>query len=91
MSVYRQTTLGATLLDTLRDMVRNGDLKQQDAYRCVQIYDEVMSTSFPEEPHKSRTVNVQGHLQNYRNFEGEWTFILKDARITMPSVNRGEV
>ncbi|ORY85733.1 transcription initiation factor IIA gamma chain [Protomyces lactucae-debilis] len=75
--IYRNTSIGVALTDTLDEMVTQGRIAPQLAMKILYHYDEQASKALNEKV-KSR-LTFKGHLDTYRFCDEVWTFIIKDA------------
>ncbi|KAG8053816.1 hypothetical protein GUJ93_ZPchr0001g32855 [Zizania palustris] len=75
--LYRRSTIGMCLTETLDDMVSSGALSPELAIQVLVQFDKSMTSALEHEV-KSK-VSVKGHLHTYRFCDNVWTFILTDA------------
>lgn len=75
--LYRRSTIGMCLTETLDEMVSNGILSPELAIQVLVQFDKSM-TEAVEAQVKSK-VTIKGHLHTYRFCDNVWTFILQDA------------
>ncbi|AQK95675.1 Transcription initiation factor IIA subunit 2 [Zea mays] len=75
--LYRRSTIGMCLTETLDEMVSNGTLSPELAIQVLVQFDKSMTDAL-ENQVKSK-VTVKGHLHTYRFCDNVWTFILTDA------------
>ncbi|KAK1554436.1 hypothetical protein Q3G72_012125 [Acer saccharum] len=75
--LYRRSTIGMCLTDTLDEMVQNGTLTPELAIQVLVQFDKSMTEAL-ETQVKSK-VTIKGHLHTYRFCDNVWTFILQDA------------
>ncbi|KAG6774100.1 hypothetical protein POTOM_021449 [Populus tomentosa] len=75
--LYRRSTIGMCLTETLDDMVQNGTLSPELAFQVLVQFDKSMTEAL-ETKVKSK-VTIKGHLHTYRFCDNVWTFILQDA------------
>ncbi|KAL8141245.1 hypothetical protein V2J09_007266 [Rumex salicifolius] len=68
--LYRRSTIGMCLTETLDEMVQSGTLSPEVAIQSM--------TEALESQVKSK-VTIKGHLHTYRFCDNVWTFILQDA------------
>nr|XP_023875539.1 transcription initiation factor IIA subunit 2 isoform X2 [Quercus suber] len=66
--LYRRSTIGMCLTETLDEMVNSGTLSPELAIQVLVQFDKVKSK-----------VTIKGHLHTYRFCDNVWTFILQDA------------
>ncbi|KAM7516915.1 hypothetical protein LguiA_006498 [Lonicera macranthoides] len=75
--LYRRSTIGMCLTETLDEMVSNGILSPELAIQVLVQFDKSMTEAL-ESQVKSK-VSIKGHLHTYRFCDNVWTFILQDA------------
>lgn len=76
--VYRETTLGQTLQDSLDELVGSGRLNNNLAARVLAEFDKAISVALE---HKVRNrINFKcERLRTYRFCDNVWTLLLKDV------------
>lgn len=77
--LYRRSTIGMCLTETLDEMVQSGTLAPEVAIQVLVQFDKSMTEAL-ESQVKSK-VNIKGHLHTYRFCDNVWTFIVQDAVI----------
>ncbi|XLS67572.1 hypothetical protein HN51_018595 [Arachis hypogaea] len=77
--LYRRSTIGMCLTETLDEMVQNGTLSPELAIQVLVQFDKSMAEAL-ETQVKSK-VSIKGHLHTYRFCDNVWTFMLQDALI----------
>nr|CAB3449465.1 unnamed protein product [Digitaria exilis] len=75
--LYRRSTIGTCLTDTLDELVSSGAVSPELAIQVLVQFDKSMTDAL-ENQVKSK-VNIKGHLHTYRFCDNVWTFILTDA------------
>ncbi|CAM8979171.1 hypothetical protein QQ045_001652 [Rhodiola kirilowii] len=75
--LYRRSTIGMCLTETLDEMVENGTLGADLAIKVLVQFDKSMTEAL-ETQVKSK-VSIKGHLHTYRFCDNVWTFILQNA------------
>ncbi|XP_062163197.1 transcription initiation factor IIA subunit 2 [Alnus glutinosa] len=75
--LYRRSTIGMCLTETLDEMVQSGTLRPELAIQVLVQFDKSMTEAL-ENQVKSK-VSIKGHLHTYRFCDNVWTFILQDA------------
>ena len=81
LTIYKYTTLGVTLEETLEKFVQGGMIP--DSLRASFI------TTFQRTMHEeletvTRTATLRGKVHTYRNNQGVYTFYVQDAKIQTP-------
>ncbi|KAK0839390.1 Transcription initiation factor IIA subunit 2 [Friedmanniomyces endolithicus] len=66
--LYRSTSIGQTLADTLDELISSRRIEPQLAMRVMQNFDQNIAA---------------GHLDTYRFCDEVWTFIIKDVTFKM--------
>ncbi|XP_058221977.1 transcription initiation factor IIA subunit 2 [Rhododendron vialii] len=75
--LYRRSTIGMCLTETLDEMVSNGTLSPEIAIQVLVQFDKSMTEAL--ETQVKNKVSIKGHLHTYRFCDNVWTFILTDA------------
>ncbi|XP_078437097.1 transcription initiation factor IIA gamma chain / TFIIA-gamma (TFIIA-S) [Wolffia australiana] len=75
--LYRRSSIGMCLTETLDEMVSSGTLSPELAIQVLVQFDRSMTEAL-ETQVKSK-VTIKGHLHTYRFCDNVWTFILQDA------------
>ncbi|KAL5202918.1 hypothetical protein ABZP36_013870 [Zizania latifolia] len=75
--LYRRSTIGMCLTETLDEMVSSGTLSPELAIQVLVQFDKSMTEAL-ENQVKSKVI-VKGHLHTYRFCDNVWTFILTEA------------
>ncbi|XVE55633.1 hypothetical protein DITRI_Ditri03aG0174300 [Diplodiscus trichospermus] len=75
--LYRRSTIGMCLTETLDEMVSSGTLSPELAIQVLVQFDKSMTEAL-ESQVKSK-VTIKGHLHTYRFCDNVWTFILQGA------------
>jgi len=78
-ALYRKTTLGATLMEALSEMVFAGELEKMHAHNCMNLFDKSMNAALENDKTLKTTINFQAHLHTYRNCDTVWTFFLEKS------------
>lgn len=76
--LYRETTLGQTLQDTLDGLISAGKINNNLAARVLREFDKAISVAL-EHKVKNRVVIKCNKLRTYRFCDNVWTLLLKDA------------
>ncbi|KAL7082596.1 hypothetical protein ACP275_14G109500 [Erythranthe tilingii] len=77
--LYRRSTIGMCLTETLDQMVSGGILTPELAIQVLIQFDKSMTEAL-ESDVKSK-VSIKGHLHTYRFCDNVWTFILQNAQL----------
>ncbi|KAJ6930324.1 transcription initiation factor IIA subunit 2 [Populus alba x Populus x berolinensis] len=89
--LYRRSTIGMCLTETLDDMVQNGTLSPELAFQVLVQFDKSMTEALETKVKSKVTIKPYyagsfpssqqyvGHLHTYRFCDNVWTFILQDA------------
>eukprot|EP01018_Ginkgo_biloba_P001139 Gb_32346 [translate_table: standard] len=75
--LYRRSTIGMCLTETLDELVSNGTLSPEHAIQVLVQFDKSMAEAL-ETQVKSK-VTIKGHLHTYRFCDNVWTFLLQNA------------
>ncbi|MCJ1397734.1 Transcription initiation factor IIA small chain (TFIIA 13.5 kDa subunit) [Xylographa trunciseda] len=79
--LYRQSSIGLALIDTLDAMVHDGRIEPQLAMKIVSTFDRVITEVLADKV-KAR-LSFKGHLDTYRFCDEVWTFLIKDANFKL--------
>ena len=75
--LYRRSTLGTALTDTLDELIQEGSLDPQMAMKVLAQFDESIAEALNTKV-RSRA-NLKGHLYEYRFCDDVWTFVIDNA------------
>ncbi|KAI9717205.1 MAG: Transcription initiation factor IIA small chain (TFIIA 13.5 kDa subunit) [Chrysothrix sp. TS-e1954] len=75
--LYRNSSIGTALTDTLDDLISDNQLEPQLAMKVIANFDKAFSEIIAEKV-KSR-LSFKGHLDVYRFCDDVWTFLIKDV------------
>ncbi|CAI9293389.1 unnamed protein product [Lactuca saligna] len=75
--LYRRSTIGMCLTETLDEMVSSGILGPELAIQVLVQFDKSMAEALDNQV--KTKVSIKGHLHTYRFCDNVWTFILQDA------------
>ncbi|KAL4595491.1 hypothetical protein ACB092_12G095100 [Castanea dentata] len=75
--LYRRSTIGMCLTETLDEMVNSGTLSPELAIQVLVQFDKSMTEAL--ESQVKNKVTIKGHLHTYRFCDNVWTFILQKA------------
>eukprot|EP00252_Welwitschia_mirabilis_P004365 TRINITY_DN146_c0_g2_i1.p2 TRINITY_DN146_c0_g2~~TRINITY_DN146_c0_g2_i1.p2 ORF type:complete len:106 (-),score=11.67 TRINITY_DN146_c0_g2_i1:347-664(-) len=75
--LYRRSTIGTCLTETLDELVANGTLSPEHAIQVLVQFDRSMAEALQTQV-KSK-VTIKGHLHTYRFCDNVWTFLLQNA------------
>ncbi|RWS27618.1 transcription initiation factor IIA subunit 2-like protein [Leptotrombidium deliense] len=76
--LYRNTTLGHTLQETLDDFVQLGQMTPQLALKVLLQFDKSINVALANRV-KTRLTFKAAALKTYRFCDNVWTFVLKDV------------
>ncbi|GLJ16111.1 hypothetical protein SUGI_0268620 [Cryptomeria japonica] len=76
--LYRRSTIGMCLTETLDELVSNGTLTPEHAIQVLVQFDKSMAEAL--ETHVKSKVTIKGHLHTYRFCDNVWTFLLQNAQ-----------
>ncbi|XP_042012520.1 transcription initiation factor IIA subunit 2-like [Salvia splendens] len=77
--LYRRSTIGMCLTETLDHMVSTGVLSPELAIQVLIQFDKSMTEALETEV--KNKVSIKGHLHTYRFCDNVWTFILQNAQV----------
>ena len=76
--LYRNTTLGNTLQESLDELIQYGQITPQLAFKVLIQFDRSMNKALAEKV-KNRLTFKAGKLHTYRFCDNVWTFLLSDV------------
>lgn len=79
--LYRNSSIGTALTDTLDDLISDNLIEPQLAMRIVANFDKAFTENISEKV-KSR-LSFKGHLATYRFCDDVWTFLIKDVNFKL--------
>ena len=86
--VYRNTTLGLTLQETLDESIQNGQITHLLAYKVLVQFESSMNNALAEKAENRLTFKAD-KLENYKLSTNVWTFVLSDVEFReMPATGR---
>ncbi|KAI9293334.1 transcription initiation factor IIA, gamma subunit [Neoconidiobolus thromboides FSU 785] len=81
--LYRSSTLGMALTDSLDELITTGQINPQLAMRVLNQYDRSVTEALGNQV-KSRAT-FKGHLHTYRFCDDVWTFIIENPTFRFES------
>ncbi|OKL57630.1 Transcription initiation factor IIA subunit 2 [Talaromyces atroroseus] len=75
--LYRGSSLGLSLTDTLDDLINEGRIEPQLAMKILSNYDRFVTEILAVQVRARLT--FKGHLDTYRFCDEVWTFLIKDV------------
>lgn len=79
--LYRNSSIGTALTDTLDDLISDNVIEPQLAMRIIANFDKAFSEIIAERV-KSR-MSFKGHLATYRFCDDVWTFLIRDVQFKL--------
>ncbi|KAL9632451.1 MAG: hypothetical protein Q9164_005313 [Protoblastenia rupestris] len=79
--LYRGSSIGMSLIDTLDDLVHSGRLEPQTAMKVIATFDKSITEVLAEKV--KAKLNFKGHLDTYRFCDDVWTFLIKDVNFKL--------
>jgi transcription initiation factor TFIIA small subunit len=76
--LYRKSTLGSTLTDTLDELIQDEKMNPQLAMRVLTQFDKSMTEALSGIVRNK--CQFKGALRTYRFCDDVWTFLIKDAQ-----------
>ncbi|KAL9093080.1 MAG: hypothetical protein Q9159_000439 [Coniocarpon cinnabarinum] len=81
--LYRTSSLGVALTDTLDDLISSNQIEPQLAMKILGNFDKAFAEIIADKV-KSR-LSFKGHLDTYRFCDDVWTFMVKDVSFKLDS------
>ena len=79
--MYRETTLGNALKDSISDLVNSGELTEEHQETIMLQFDDSVLDVFAKMPKPSRHTKIQGTSVIYNNVDEIWKFVLSNMDI----------
>ncbi|XP_076309572.1 transcription initiation factor IIA subunit 2-like isoform X1 [Tachypleus tridentatus] len=76
--LYRNTTLGHTLQESLDELIQCGQITPNLALKVLLQFDKAINNALANRV-KTRLTFKAGHLKTYRFCDNVWTFVLEDV------------
>ncbi|KAL8702240.1 MAG: hypothetical protein Q9201_004502 [Fulgogasparrea decipioides] len=83
--LYRRSSIGSTLIDSLDELVHLGRIEPQLAMKILQNFDKIVTDVLADKV-KVR-LQFKGHLDTYRFCDEVWTFLIKDVNFKLDNQN----
>ncbi|EEP75512.1 transcription initiation factor IIA gamma chain [Uncinocarpus reesii 1704] len=78
--LYRGSSIGLSLTDTLDDLINEGRIEPQLAMKILSNFDRVITEVLADKVKAKLSFKASlGHLDTYRFCDEVWTFLIKDA------------
>ncbi|ORY92162.1 transcription initiation factor IIA, gamma subunit, helical domain-domain-containing protein [Syncephalastrum racemosum] len=74
--LYRRSSIGMALTDSLDELITTGHINPQLAMRVLSTFDKSISEALAQLVRNK--ANVKGHLHTYRFCDDVWTFIIEN-------------
>jgi transcription initiation factor TFIIA small subunit len=86
--LYRGTSIGLALADTLDDLISSRRIEPQLAMRIMANFDQQIAQVLGDKV-KAR-MTFKGHLDVYRFCDEVWTFVIKDVKFKLDNASQME-
>ncbi|KAH7115988.1 transcription initiation factor IIA gamma chain [Dendryphion nanum] len=83
--LYRRSSLGGALTDTLDTLITERRIEPQLAMKILSNFDKAVAEVLAEKVKQRLT--FKGHLDTYRFCDEVWTFIIKDINFKLDNTN----
>ncbi|CDS04103.1 Putative Transcription initiation factor IIAFT subunit 2 [Lichtheimia ramosa] len=74
--LYRRSSIGMALTDSLDELIQSGHIHPQLAMRVLTTFDKSISEALSQLVRNKAT--IKGHLHTYRFLDDIWTFIVEN-------------
>ncbi|KAB8297871.1 hypothetical protein EYC80_001665 [Monilinia laxa] len=85
--LYRRSSIGMALTDTLDDLISERRIEPQLAMKILANFDRSITEVLADKV-KAR-LTFKGHLDTYRFCDEVWTFLIKDVTFKMENSKKG--
>lgn len=75
--MYRNTTLGHTLQESLDELIQMGQITPQLALKVLLQFDKTINNALANKVRNR--ITFRGHLNTYRFCDNVWTFVLDNV------------
>eukprot|EP01097_Dermamoeba_algensis_P010416 TRINITY_DN76_c0_g1_i1.p1 TRINITY_DN76_c0_g1~~TRINITY_DN76_c0_g1_i1.p1 ORF type:complete len:112 (-),score=17.55 TRINITY_DN76_c0_g1_i1:45-380(-) len=75
--LYRKTTLGVSLTDSLEELLQNSKISPELAAKVLLQFDKSINHALTNQV--KTKASFKGHLHTFRFCDGVWTFILENT------------
>lgn len=79
--LYRGSSIGLSLTDTLDDLINEGRIEPQLAMKILSTFDRVITEVLADKVQVK--LSFKGHLDTYRFCDEVWTFLIKDVNFKL--------
>ncbi|MCJ1375616.1 Transcription initiation factor IIA small chain (TFIIA 13.5 kDa subunit) [Loxospora ochrophaea] len=83
--LYRKSSIGQSLIDTLDEFVNDGRIEPQLAMKVISSFDKAVAEVLADRV--KQKLNFKGHLDTYRFCDDVWTFLIKDVTFKLDNQN----
>ncbi|KAF2829463.1 transcription initiation factor IIA, gamma subunit [Ophiobolus disseminans] len=84
--LYRRSSLGGALTDTLDSLITERRIEPQLAMKILINFDKAVADGLSEKV--KQRLSFKGHLDTYRFCDDVWTFIIKDINFKLDNSNQ---
>eukprot|EP00826_Nyctotherus_ovalis_P047433 TRINITY_DN5454_c0_g2_i1.p1 TRINITY_DN5454_c0_g2~~TRINITY_DN5454_c0_g2_i1.p1 ORF type:complete len:157 (-),score=52.13 TRINITY_DN5454_c0_g2_i1:145-615(-) len=79
MNLYRKTTIGETLAESLQELKDKNELSAAQTDYVFSLFDNEIKERL--ETFNKHKISLKGKAHNYRHCDSTWTFILNDCTV----------
>ncbi|KAK2763267.1 Transcription initiation factor IIA small chain (TFIIA 13.5 kDa subunit) [Arachnomyces sp. PD_36] len=83
--LYRGSSIGLSLTDTLDDLINEGRIEPQLAMKVLSNFDRVITEALADKA--KAKLSFKGHLETYRFCDEVWTFVVTDVAFKLDGNN----
>ena len=89
--LYRRSSLGIALTDTLDELIQDGNIDPQSAMKILSSFDSSIASALHSKVRSKAT--IKGHLNVYRFCDDVWTFVIDNPsfRFETETVNSDKI
>jgi transcription initiation factor TFIIA small subunit len=87
--LYRRSSIGLALTDTLDDLISDDRINPQLAIRILMNFDQAMTEGLQK--HVKARLSFKGSLDTYRFCDEVWTFMIKNVTFKLDGNNNNTV
>ena len=85
LTLYRQSTLGKTLMDVLQELQKEKKISEQMSSKVLEIFDRVICEEISKS--KKQKASIKAQVTSFKNCDDIWIFYGKNVSVTIEKSN----
>ncbi|RPA72841.1 hypothetical protein BJ508DRAFT_314359 [Ascobolus immersus RN42] len=86
--IFRQTSIGMALIDTLDDWISSGRMTPELANRILYNYDVASKQGIDDAKVNSKNARLTGYMENYKCLDGNWSLKVSKVNVVVPAEDK---